>query len=101
MSQFKSSRKSRPVSVEALEGRRLMTVVIALQPKNVLLSVDTGNPAAVLATPHFTVTDADGRFRLEGLPPGHYVLKAWVDSKTTRETPVDLAADGTVHVDFP
>lgn len=55
----------------------------------------------VLATPHFTVTDADGRFRLEGLPPGHYVLKAWVDSKTTRETPVDLAADGTLHVDFP
>jgi hypothetical protein len=55
----------------------------------------------VLATPHFTVTDAEGRFRLEGLPPGHYVLKAWVDSKTTREMPVDLGADGTLHADFP
>src|SRR5881227_3901000 len=39
----------------------------------------------VLNTPYFVVTDVDGRFRLNGLPSGHYTLKAWVDSKTTRE----------------
>ncbi|HNC23069.1 MAG TPA: carboxypeptidase regulatory-like domain-containing protein [Opitutaceae bacterium] len=55
----------------------------------------------VLATPYFTVTDADGRFRLTGLPAGRYVLKAWVDSRTVRERPVELAADGTVTVDLP
>jgi plastocyanin len=55
----------------------------------------------VLATPYFVMTDVDGRFRLGGLPAGHYVLKAWVDSKTTLERPVELTADGTLRVDFP
>ncbi|MEY2551158.1 MAG: hypothetical protein QOG12_1302 [Verrucomicrobiota bacterium] len=55
----------------------------------------------VLATPHFAVTDDAGRFKLSGLPAGHYTLKAWVDSRTTREQPVDLKSGSTVHVDFP
>ena len=55
----------------------------------------------VLATPHFTTTDEQGHFRLSGLPAGHYTLKAWVDSRTTREQPVDLKSGSTVHVDFP
>ena len=55
----------------------------------------------VLATPHFVVTDAAGRFRLGGLPPGRSVLKAWVDSRTTLERPVELQADTVLRVDFP
>jgi plastocyanin len=55
----------------------------------------------VLNTPHFVMTDADGRFRLNGLPSGHYTLKAWIDSKTTRERPVELKSGATLHVDFP
>jgi plastocyanin len=55
----------------------------------------------VLATPYFVVTDTDGRFRLTGLPPGHYQLKAWLDSESTRSQAVDLTADATAHVDFP
>jgi plastocyanin len=55
----------------------------------------------VLATPHFVTTDSDGHFRLAGLPSGHYTLKAWVDSRTTREQPIDLKSGSTVHVDFP
>jgi plastocyanin len=55
----------------------------------------------VLATPHFTTTDETGRFRLSGLPAGHYTLKAWVDSRTTREHPIDLKSGSTLHVDFP
>jgi plastocyanin len=55
----------------------------------------------VLGTPYFTVTDKEGRFRLSGLPPGHYTLKAWVDSRTTREHPVDLQSGSTQHVNFP
>jgi hypothetical protein len=38
---------------------------------------------------------------LKGLPAGHYTLKAWVDSRTTREHPVDLKPGSTLHVDFP
>jgi plastocyanin len=54
----------------------------------------------VLATPYFVVTDAQGAFRMEGLPAGHYVLKAWIDSRTTRERAIDLSDGGTAHVDF-
>src|SRR5205085_12607638 len=55
----------------------------------------------VLATPHFTLTDNSGHYRLGGLPPGHYTLKAWVDSRTTLQQPVDLKSGSTVRVDFP
>ena len=55
----------------------------------------------VLATPYFVTTDTTGRFRLEGLPAGHYTVKAWLDSRTTRQQPVDLKSGGVVHVDFP
>jgi len=44
----------------------------------------------VLDTPYFAITDAEGNFRLEHLPAGRYVLKAWLDSKTTLEHPVEL-----------
>jgi plastocyanin len=55
----------------------------------------------VLNTPYFVTTDAGGRFRLSGLPSGHYTLKAWIDSKTTRERPIELKSGATLHVDFP
>lgn len=55
----------------------------------------------VLDTPHFIVTDNDGRYRLNGLPAGRYTLKAWVDSRVTHEKPVDLKSGSTLHVDFP
>ncbi len=54
----------------------------------------------VLDTPYFAMTDTDGRFRLRGLPSGHYTLKAWINSKTTRERPVELKNEETLHVDF-
>ena len=55
----------------------------------------------VLSTPYFVMTDATGRFRLDKLPAGQYTLKAWVDSRTTRQKPVDLKEGQTLHVDLP
>ncbi|HEY7000263.1 MAG TPA: carboxypeptidase regulatory-like domain-containing protein [Candidatus Udaeobacter sp.] len=55
----------------------------------------------VLNTPYFVMTDTDGHFRLSGLPAGHYTLKAWIDSRTTREKPIELKSGQTLHVDFP
>jgi Plastocyanin len=55
----------------------------------------------VLDTPYFVITDAEGQFRLSGLPSGHFTVKAWIDSKTTREQPVELKDGETVRVDFP
>jgi hypothetical protein len=47
------------------------------------------------------MTDTAGHFRLDRLPAGHYTLKAWIDSRTTREKPVELKNGQTLHVDFP
>ena len=55
----------------------------------------------VLSTSHFVMTDTDGHFRLSGLPAGRYTLKAWIDSRTTREKSVELKDGQTLHVDFP
>jgi hypothetical protein len=55
----------------------------------------------VLDTPYFVRTDAEGRFKLGGVPVGSYKLKAWIDSKTTLDRPVDLKADSTARVNFP
>jgi len=55
----------------------------------------------VLNTPYFVMTDTNGHFRLDGLPAGHYTLKAWIDSRTTREKLVELKNGETFHVDFP
>jgi hypothetical protein len=55
----------------------------------------------VLPTPYFTKAEADGHFRLNGLPPGHHTFRAWLDSKTTLERPVELTSGSTLHVDFP
>jgi plastocyanin len=54
----------------------------------------------VLDTPHFVVTDEDGKFRLAGIPPGRYVLKAWLDSRTVREQAVEVRDQAPLHVDF-
>jgi len=55
----------------------------------------------VLETPHFVISDAEGRFRLTGLPEGRHILKAWVSSKTTYETSVELKNHETARVHFP
>jgi plastocyanin len=55
----------------------------------------------VLSTPYFVMSDTAGRYRLDKLPAGHYTLKAWIDSRTTREKPIDLKNGQTLHVDLP
>jgi plastocyanin len=54
----------------------------------------------VLDTPYFVTTSPEGKFKLENLPPGKYVLKAWVDEKDVRSLPVELKAGETLKADF-
>lgn len=55
----------------------------------------------VLDTPYFVVTDPEGRFQLKGVPAGRYTLKAWIDSRNTRATAVEIADGAALKVDFP
>jgi plastocyanin len=55
----------------------------------------------VLSTPYFVVTNEQGQFRLTNLPAGRHTLKAWIDSKTTREQPVQLKDGETLPANFP
>jgi hypothetical protein len=55
----------------------------------------------VLDTPHFVVSDREGRYRLEQLPAGRFIMKVWLDSKTTLERPVELQSGQALHADFP
>jgi plastocyanin len=55
----------------------------------------------VLNTPYFVMTDTTGHYRLDKLPAGRYTLKAWIDSRTTREKPIELKDGQTLHVDLP
>jgi len=54
----------------------------------------------VLDTPYFTRTEPGGRYRLDGLPAGRFVLKAWIDEDTVREQPVVLQDGSTARADF-
>ena len=55
----------------------------------------------VLETPYFQKTDEHGGFRLQSLPTGRYLLKAWVSEDDVRVQPVELKAGATIHVNFP
>lgn len=55
----------------------------------------------VLNTPYFVLSDANGRFRLSGLPPGRYTLKAWLSSETTLERSVELTSGSALRVNLP
>jgi len=55
----------------------------------------------VLQTPYFVTSGTDGQYKLDGLPAGHYTLKAWVNSSSTLERPVDLQDGSALHLDLP
>ena len=46
-------------------------------------------------SPYFTLTDKEGRFRLEGIPPGTWELEAWHESFGTQTLPL-VVKEGAV-----
>ena len=54
----------------------------------------------VLDHPYSAVTGPDGRFALNGLPPGDYVVRAWHERLGTRDSKVSIAAGETKDVAF-
>lgn len=54
----------------------------------------------VLSHPYFAVTDADGRYRIEGVPPGTYSVAAWYEGETRERGTATVTDGGAVDLDF-
>lgn len=55
----------------------------------------------VFAHRYFAVTDASGRYRIDGVPPGTYTLSAWFDGDVRDQRTVTVAADArSLELDF-
>lgn len=50
--------------------------------------------------PFHTVTDADGHFRIEGLPEGRYTLELWHEKLGPLEREIDVAAASPTSIDI-
>lgn len=53
----------------------------------------------VLQNSFFAQLDGSGKFRIAGVPPGDYVVKAWYHGKTKQQN-VKVPATGSVTVNF-
>ncbi len=54
----------------------------------------------VFAHRYFAVTDAEGRYRIEDVPPGAYTLVAWNEGQARESRSVRVGEEGTVEADF-
>ena len=54
----------------------------------------------VFAHPYFSVTDAQGRFRIDGVPPGTHTLVLWNETIDPETRQVTVAESGEVEVNF-
>jgi plastocyanin len=54
----------------------------------------------VFGHPFFAVTDTDGRYRIENVPPGSYNVVAWNEGDSTEPKSVTVPDGGRAELDF-
>jgi plastocyanin len=54
----------------------------------------------VFAHRYFATTDAEGRYRIENVPPGTYMVVAWNDGQRRQSRPVRVPEGGVAELDF-
>lgn len=54
----------------------------------------------VFSHPFFAMTDADGRYRIDNVPPGTYNVIAWNEGAASDPRPAPVPDGGTTEIDF-
>jgi len=54
----------------------------------------------VFSHPFFAMTDEEGRYRIEGVPPGTYNVVAWNEGTASEPRPVTVPDGGVAELDF-
>lgn len=54
----------------------------------------------VLEHPFFAVTDKDGNFTIEGVPPGEYTVEVWQEKLGAQTAKVKVDAGAAAKQDF-
>jgi len=54
----------------------------------------------VFSHPFFAMTDTDGRYRIENIPPGTYNVIAWNEGTSSEPKPVTVPDGGITELDF-
>jgi plastocyanin len=54
----------------------------------------------VFSHPFFSLTDNDGRYRIDNVPPGTYNLVAWDEGLSSEPRPVTVPDGGVAELDF-
>ena len=54
----------------------------------------------VFSHPFFAITDPDGRYRIDNVPPGTYNVTAWNEGTPSEPTPVTVPDGGIAELDF-
>jgi hypothetical protein len=54
----------------------------------------------VFSHPFFAMTDTDGRYRIDNVPPGAYNVIAWNEGTSSEPKPVTVASGGMTELDF-
>lgn len=52
----------------------------------------------VVDTPHYRVTDSDGRFHIENVPPGTYTVHVWHESGASLTEKVTIPTEGSASL---
>jgi plastocyanin len=50
--------------------------------------------------PYFTITDDDGRYRIDGVPPGPYNVIAWNEGLASEPRPIAVPEGGIAELEF-